>query len=126
MKDLKREGCVPNCTGSVACFSRLSVLTRPRLRLRSAQPSRLQGSRSRFQWRKGRKHPTQNTAAIKRAGQENVEADYLFANFLQHSAFRSTDKKANLNRRVGPIRERLFSPAVSEIDYRSGHSLTQL
>ena len=54
-----------------------------------------------------------------------MDSDFLFANFLQHSAFRSTDK-ANLNRWVGPIRERLFSLAVLEIHYRSGHSLTQL
>ena len=44
-----------------------------------------------------------------------MDSDYLFANFLQHSAFRSTDNNANLNRRVGPIRERLFSLPVLEI-----------
>jgi hypothetical protein len=55
-----------------------------------------------------------------------VGSDYLFANVLQHPDFRSTDNKTNLNRRVGPIRERLFSLAVLEIHYCSGHSLTQL
>ncbi len=39
---------VPNCTGSAVCFSRLLVLTRPKLRLRSAKPSESQRSRSRF------------------------------------------------------------------------------
>jgi len=34
--------------------------------------------------------------------------------------------KANLNRRVGPIRESLFPLAVLEIHYRGEHSLTQL
>jgi hypothetical protein len=52
--------------------------------------------------------PTRNTVAKKRACQQSVDSDYLFGNFLQHSAFRSTDNKANLNRRLGPIRERLF------------------
>ena len=43
---------VPNCTGFAVCFSRLWVLTRPKLRLRSAKPSEPQGSRSRFHWQK--------------------------------------------------------------------------
>ena len=38
-------------------------------------------------------------------------------------AIRSKDNKANLKRWVGPIRERLFSQAVLEIDYRSGTRL---
>ena len=43
---------LPNCTGSAVCFSRLWVLRRPKLRLRSAQPSEPQGSRSRFRLEK--------------------------------------------------------------------------
>jgi len=31
-----------------------------------------------------------NTATKKRAGQEDVDSDYLFANFLRRSAFHST------------------------------------
>ena len=38
MQDLKTEIGLPNCTGSVVYFSRLWVLTRPKLRLRSAKP----------------------------------------------------------------------------------------
>jgi hypothetical protein len=34
---------------------------------------------------------TQTTVAKKRAGQEEVDSDYLFGSCLQHSAFRSTD-----------------------------------
>ena len=47
-KDLKSAFGVPNCTGSAVCFSRLWVLTRPKLRLHFAKPSASQGSRSRF------------------------------------------------------------------------------
>ena len=46
-----------------------------------------------------------------------MDSDYLFGNFLQLSTFRSTDNKANLNRRVGPILKRLFSLAVLQIHY---------
>ena len=56
---------LPNCTGSAVCFSRLLVLRRPKLRLRSAKPSKSQRSRSRFRWRNARKQPTQNTARQK-------------------------------------------------------------
>ena len=47
-KDLKSAIGVPNCIGFAVCFSRLWVLTRPKLRLRSAKPSESQRSRSRF------------------------------------------------------------------------------
>jgi hypothetical protein len=50
-----------NYTGSMVCFSRLLVLTRPRLRLPFAPPSVLQSSRSRLRWRHAQKEPTQNT-----------------------------------------------------------------
>jgi YVTN family beta-propeller protein len=56
---------VPNCTGSAACSSRVWVLMKPELRLRFAQLSAQQRSRSRFRWRNARKHPAQNTAAEK-------------------------------------------------------------
>src|SRR6266481_1046460 len=69
-------------------------------RLRSAQPSESQRTRSRSRWRNAPKPPTQNTIAKKRARQESMGSDYRFANFLQHSAFRSTDNKANLSRRL--------------------------
>ena len=47
-KNVKSAGGLPNCTGSAACFSRLLASTRHRLALRSARPSKSQGSRSRF------------------------------------------------------------------------------
>jgi hypothetical protein len=47
-KDLERAYGVPNCTGSAGYFWRQFVLTRPRLKRRSAQRSELQMSRSRF------------------------------------------------------------------------------
>jgi len=47
-KGVKSVGGVPNCTGSAVCFSRLWVRKKPKLRLRSAQLSESQGSRSRF------------------------------------------------------------------------------
>jgi hypothetical protein len=77
---------VPNCTDFAVCFSRLWVLTRPKLRLRSPQPSAPHGSRNAL------KEPTQNTAAKKRVRQEDVDSDYLFASFSQRPAFRSTGK----------------------------------
>src|SRR6201995_6188774 len=75
-KDLKGAGGVPNCAVSVA-FSRLWVLRRPKLRLRSAKPSISQRSRSRFHWRHAQKQPTRNIVAKKQAGQEDVESIYL-------------------------------------------------
>jgi hypothetical protein len=33
-----------------------------------------------------------NTVAKKRAGQEDVDSDYLFGSCLQRAGFRSTDK----------------------------------
>ena len=48
LKDLKSAVGVPNCTGSAVCFSRLLVLTRPKLRLHFTKPSESQRSRSRF------------------------------------------------------------------------------
>src|SRR4029077_10799512 len=65
------------------------MLKRPKLRPRSAKPSESQGSRSRFRYRNALKEPTQNIAGKKRAGQQDVDSDYLFANFLQRPAFRS-------------------------------------
>jgi hypothetical protein len=47
LKDLKGAGGVPNCTDFAECFSRLSVLTKPKLRLRSPHPSAPQNARSR-------------------------------------------------------------------------------
>jgi hypothetical protein len=81
-KDLKGAGGVPNCAGSVVYFSRLWVLRRPKLRLRSAQPSKSQRSRSRFHWRHAQKQPTRNTVAKKQAGQEDVESIYLLIELI--------------------------------------------
>ena len=47
------------------CVSPAWVLTRAKLRLRSAKPSESQRSRSRFRLKNARKQPTQNTAAKK-------------------------------------------------------------
>jgi hypothetical protein len=47
-KDLSAAACFLNCTGSAACFSRLWVLTRLKLRLHSVKPSESQSSKSRF------------------------------------------------------------------------------
>ena len=68
---------VPNCTGFAACFSRLLVPRRRKLRLRSAKPSESHGSRNRFRYRNAPKEPTQNFAGKKQAGQEDVDSDYL-------------------------------------------------
>src|SRR6201995_4629108 len=80
-KDLKGAGGVPNCAVSVA-FSRLWVLRRPKLRLRSARPSKSQRSRSRFHWRHAQKQPTRNTVAKKQAGQEDVDSTCLFVEMI--------------------------------------------
>jgi hypothetical protein len=74
---------------------RLWVPTQPKLRPRSAQPSESHMSRSRFRWRNAQKQPTQNIAGKKRARQEEVDSDYLFANFLQLPAFRSPPRPRN-------------------------------
>jgi len=50
------------------------------LALHFAKLSESQRSRSRFGWRNAQKQPTQNTAAKKRAGWEDVDFDYLFNN----------------------------------------------
>src|ERR1700722_4452511 len=75
---MKCAGGVQNCTGCAPCFLRLSVLRRHKLRLRSAKPSRLQESRSRFHWRRAQKQPTQNIVAKERVLQEVVDSDYRF------------------------------------------------
>src|SRR5262249_39128922 len=66
--------------GSGVCFSRLWVLRRPKLRLRSGPPLAQQRSRSRFRWRDAPRQRTPNTVAKKRADQEDVDFDYLFGN----------------------------------------------
>jgi hypothetical protein len=55
---------------------------RPGLRLRCAQLSELQRSRSRFRCRNAPKQPTQNTVVKKRARQLAVDSDYLFGNLV--------------------------------------------
>ena len=82
---------MPNCTDFAVYFSRLWVLTRPKLRLRSPQPSAPHGSRNAL------KEPTQNTAAKKRVRQEDVDSDYLFASFSQRPAFRSTGRQGGID-----------------------------
>ena len=86
---------LPNCTGFAVYFSWLLVPTRPRLMLRSVQPSAPQRSRSRFHSRNAQKQPTQHTAAKKRAGQEDAGSDYLLADSsapcLKHAIIGITD-----------------------------------
>ena len=77
---MKSAGRVPNCTGCAVCFSRLLVVKRPRLRLRSPRPSTPQISRSRFHWRHVRKQPTQNIVGKKQARQEDEDSEYLLVN----------------------------------------------
>src|SRR5208282_276191 len=79
---------MPNCTGSAVCFSRPWVLTRRKLRLRSAKPSESQRSRSRFHCRNAPKQLTQNTIAKKQAGQEDTDSDYLFGDCSQRAVSR--------------------------------------
>src|SRR5271165_194174 len=79
---------VPNNAGSAVCFSRLLVLTRRKLRLRSARPSEPQTSRSPLHWRNARKQPTRNTADKRRAVQANVDSDYLFGDCSQRAVSR--------------------------------------
>ena len=57
-------------------------------RLRSARPSERQSSRSRSPWRSAPKQPTQNIAGKKRAGQEDVDSDYLFRDCSQRAVSR--------------------------------------
>src|SRR6516162_299019 len=52
----------------------------PELKLRFAQPSESQRSRNRFRYRNAPKQPTRNIVDKKRAGQEDLDSDYLFAN----------------------------------------------
>ena len=58
------------------------------MRLHFAKPSESHESRNRFRYRNAQKQPTQNTVAKKRAGQEDVDSDHLFANSLERHAFR--------------------------------------
>jgi hypothetical protein len=64
------------------CFSRPWVQMIPKSRIRSAQRSEPQRSRSPFRYRNGLKQPTHNIVGKKRAGQEDVDSDYLFGNCL--------------------------------------------
>src|SRR5271165_1617025 len=85
LKDLSSAISSPNYTGFAACFSPLSVLTRPKLRLRSAKLLKPRGSRSRFRCRNAQEQPTKNTAARKRVRQEDADSAYLFGNFSQRN-----------------------------------------
>jgi hypothetical protein len=78
---------LPNCTGCAVCFSRLLVVKRAKLRLRSAKPLESQRSRSPFRYRNAQRQPTRNIAAKKRAGQKVVDSDCLFGNFLAAVCF---------------------------------------
>jgi hypothetical protein len=89
VEDLKSAAGLPNCTGCAVCFSRLWVLTRPKLTPRFVKLSELHRSRSRFPWRNAQKRPTRSTAVKKRARQEDVDSDSLFDVFLERAAFRS-------------------------------------
>src|SRR5208282_5860956 len=88
LKDLSSGIAWPNFTGYGAFFSRLWVLRRPKLRLRFAQPSESQRSRSRFHSRNAPKQLTRNTIAKKQAGQEDTDSDYLFGDCSQRAVSR--------------------------------------
>jgi hypothetical protein len=103
-------GGVPNCTGSVACFSRFSVLTRPKLRLRSAQPLQLQKSRSRFHSRNVQKQPMRNTIAKKQAGQEDTDSDYLFGDCSQRAISRFGCGKSSVIKQTLEMQSEDISP----------------
>ena len=76
------EWLLSDCTDSAVCFSRLTVLTGQKLRLRFAKPSESHGSAEvYFTGRNELKQPTQNTAAKKTARWESTGSDYLFAKF---------------------------------------------
>jgi hypothetical protein len=87
----------------VVSFSQLWVPTKPKFRLRSAQPLKRQRSRSRFRYRNARKQATQNSAAKKKKRQKATVFDSLFVNFLQHSHFRPTPRE--ILRRSPPYRD---------------------
>ena len=69
---------MPRYTAFGVYFSPPSMRTKLKLRLPSPQPSEPQRSRSRFLWHNEPKQATQNTVVKKRAGQEDVDSDYLF------------------------------------------------
>jgi hypothetical protein len=78
-KSVKYFAGAPNCTGSARCSSRLWMLMRLKLTIRSAQPLKPQSNKNRFRWKTRGKEPTRNTADKKRVRQEDVDSDYLFA-----------------------------------------------
>ena len=80
---------MPNCIGFEACFSLTLVLMRPKLKRRFAEPSESRRDRGPFRLGTAPKTATQNIADKKRVRQEDVNSDYLLANFLQLPAFRS-------------------------------------
>src|ERR1700751_521421 len=92
---------VPNCTGSAACFSQLLVRTRPKLRLRSAQPSAPPSSRSLFRLRNAPRQPTQNIAGKKQARQEDEDFDYLLVKLIAACQI-SSKKLCQIIRKVTP------------------------
>jgi hypothetical protein len=67
----KSFGAPPNYAGCGVCFSRLSALRRPKLRLHSAQPLESPRNRSRFPWQTARKQVTRNTAQAKMSVERN-------------------------------------------------------
>jgi hypothetical protein len=70
------------CIGFAACFLRLWVLRRHKLKIHFAKLSGQQNSRSRSCYKTVQEQRTLNTAAKKRAGQQDVDSDYLFGSFL--------------------------------------------
>jgi hypothetical protein len=78
----------PNRTGYAVCFSRLWVLTRPRLRLRFAKPLESPRNRNPFRERNARAQLRQNMPDKKQAVQEEVDSDCLFGNcrFQDHQS----------------------------------------
>src|SRR6516162_9937759 len=71
---------MPSCTCFAVCSSLLLAPPNLKLRLPSVKPSVRPSSRSRFHWRSVQKQPTRNIAGKERAGQEEVDSDYVFGN----------------------------------------------
>jgi hypothetical protein len=82
------------------------------LRLRSAQPSKSQKSRSRFHWQHAQKQPTRNTVAKKQAGQEDLESIYLLIELIARPRVGSglpPHNPSELGAGVAPTSTKLFS-----------------
>jgi NAD(P)-dependent dehydrogenase (short-subunit alcohol dehydrogenase family) len=87
----RRQGALDETTGANPGIVSMNLNVNDSDAIR-AFADRSQRNRSRFHWRSAPKQPTRNTVARKRAGQEDVDFDYLFGNFLRLSFFRVTTR----------------------------------